>query len=77
MARTIVITGASSGIGRACAERFLGAGWNVALIARRADRLAEVAAGHARALAVAADVAKAVDKILQLQGIASRNVLTA
>lgn len=39
----IVVTGASSGIGAATAEAFAGAGHQVALVARRADRLAEVA----------------------------------
>jgi NAD(P)-dependent dehydrogenase (short-subunit alcohol dehydrogenase family) len=35
MAKTILITGASSGIGRACAERFQAAGWNVAATMRQ------------------------------------------
>lgn len=52
----IVVTGASSGIGRSVAERFLAEGWAVTLIARRADRLAEVAAGHEAALVRPADV---------------------
>ena len=56
MARSIVITGASSGIGRATAKRFLDAGWNVALLARRAEALEEVARGHDRALCSACDV---------------------
>ena len=38
---SILITGASGGIGRACAERFLDAGWTVGLMARRADKLEE------------------------------------
>jgi len=42
--KTIMITGASSGIGRATAETFLKAGWRVGLIARRADALAETTA---------------------------------
>lgn len=45
--KTIIITGASGGIGRAVAERFLGAGWRVGLLARRADRLHEIAQGQA------------------------------
>lgn len=54
--QTAIVTGASSGIGRAVALRFLGAGWNVALLARRRDRLDEIAAGHAAALPIACDV---------------------
>ncbi len=54
-----VITGASSGIGRACGERFLAAGWQVALLARRAAALEEVAVGQAEALALPCDVTDA------------------
>ncbi|QXT40486.1 SDR family oxidoreductase [Gymnodinialimonas ceratoperidinii] len=54
--RTILITGASSGIGRATAEAFLADGWRVALVARRAPLLAEVAGDHPNALALPADV---------------------
>lgn len=43
--RHVVITGASAGIGRATAERIAAAGGTVSLIARRADLLAEIAAG--------------------------------
>jgi len=57
MAGTILITGASAGIGRAVAERFLDEGWNVALLARRAGPLEEVAAGRgATALPLPCDV---------------------
>jgi NAD(P)-dependent dehydrogenase (short-subunit alcohol dehydrogenase family) len=56
MARVMVVTGASSGIGAAVARAALGAGWAVALIARREGRLAGLAAGEARALALPADV---------------------
>ncbi len=41
--RVAVITGASSGIGRALAERAVRAGWNVYAVGRRASRLAELA----------------------------------
>lgn len=43
MSKTLLITGASSGIGRAVAERAASAGWNLALVARSEDKLAEVA----------------------------------
>ncbi len=41
---TVFVTGASSGIGRACAEAFARAGARVLACARRADRLDEVTA---------------------------------
>jgi NAD(P)-dependent dehydrogenase (short-subunit alcohol dehydrogenase family) len=55
--RTILITGASSGIGRATAELFLDKGWQVGLLARRGEVLADIAApfGDA-ALPLVADV---------------------
>ncbi|MBV7377762.1 SDR family oxidoreductase [Maritimibacter dapengensis] len=63
MANSILITGASGGIGRACAEKFLEAGWVVGLFARRGEALAEVAAGRDNALILPGDVtdADAVD----------------
>lgn len=54
--RTIIVTGASAGIGRAVAERFLAAGWTVGLVARRGDLLREIAAPHPRAMALPCDV---------------------
>jgi len=41
--RNVIITGASSGIGRAIAQRFSADGARVALLARNEDRLAELA----------------------------------
>lgn len=58
--RTAVVTGAASGIGEAIARTLAGAGARVALLARRADRVEELAAKLAadggRAVPVAADV---------------------
>ncbi len=52
--KSIIITGASSGIGRTTAEYFLQEGWRVGLIARRADALAEIT--HENAVAMPCDV---------------------
>ena len=54
--KSIVITGASAGIGAACARAFLHAGWQVGLVARRAEALADVADGHAHAHILPCDV---------------------
>ncbi len=58
--RNVLVTGASSGIGRETALAFAAAGANVVLVARRAQSLAKVAAearaAGVAALAVAADV---------------------
>ena len=63
--KSIIITGASSGIGEATARVFLNAGYAVGLVARRADRLQEVAAGYHNAICLPGDVtdAKAVDAV--------------
>ena len=54
--RTIIVTGAGSGIGRATARAFLGAGWRVGLIGRREGPLVETAAGDRHALVLPCDV---------------------
>lgn len=56
MTGVALVTGAGSGVGRACARALLDAGWSVTLAGRRLDALEETAAGHAEAFPVAADV---------------------
>jgi NADP-dependent 3-hydroxy acid dehydrogenase YdfG len=56
MTQTILITGAGSGIGRATATAFLGAGWRVGLLGRREGPLRETAADNSNALVLPADV---------------------
>lgn len=51
---SIIVTGASSGIGRTTAEHFLANGWRVGLMARRAEVLAEVV--HPNAVYLPCDV---------------------
>ena len=44
--KTILITGASAGIGKATARLFLEEGWSVGLLARREEALSELASGY-------------------------------
>jgi len=57
--KTAIVTGASAGIGHAVAMALLDAGWTVGLVARRADVLADMARGQARAMALPCDVTDA------------------
>ena len=60
MSRRAVVTGASSGIGRATVEALRATGWDVVAVARRAERLAEVEQ-QTGAAAFAADLTKQQD----------------
>jgi 3-hydroxy acid dehydrogenase/malonic semialdehyde reductase len=69
--RTVVVTGASSGIGEACAQLFAAAGDRLVLVARREDRIASLARTLAEAhgtesLVVALDVRDREAVIAQL-----------
>lgn len=69
MKKTVLITGASSGFGKACAERFALAGHRLILLARRADRLhdlAEALGAQCDVTVIAADItdAQAVETAL-------------
>ena len=46
MEQVVCITGATSGIGRATAGRFLKEGWQVVAVGRRAEKLAELEQAH-------------------------------
>lgn len=54
--KSIIITGASAGIGADCAREFLQAGWRVGLIARRAEKLEDMAQDHENAHVLPCDV---------------------
>ncbi len=54
--KSIIITGAGRGIGKACAEVFLEAGWRVGLVGRNAEPLEDIAGRYDGALAMPCDV---------------------
>ncbi len=74
--KTAIVTGAGSGIGRACALGLLAEGWQVALVGRRADALQETAklAGEAgaRALPLPCNVADPAAVAATFDSVAQR-----
>ncbi|WP_305972588.1 MULTISPECIES: SDR family oxidoreductase [unclassified Mameliella] len=56
MTQTIIITGGARGIGKACAETFLAAGWKVGIVGRTEASVAEMADSHENALGLTCDV---------------------
>lgn len=69
--KTVVITGASSGIGRALAVEYLQRGWRVGLTARRLDRLEQLRAelGSERIVVRSLDVDDLAEVPLGLQAL--------
>jgi NAD(P)-dependent dehydrogenase (short-subunit alcohol dehydrogenase family) len=56
MSQSIIITGGARGIGKACAQAFLDAGWKVGIVGRTPETVAEMAQSHENALALPCDV---------------------
>jgi len=71
-----LVTGAGSGIGRACALGLLAEGWTVALVGRRADALQETAsaagAAAARAVVMSCDVAREAEVAAAFESLRAR-----
>src|SRR6478735_8122583 len=65
MARTALITGAGTGIGAATARALAADGYTVALAGRRAEPLAEVAAGLEHAVVVAGDITTDAKRVVE------------
>ncbi|NVJ48815.1 MAG: SDR family oxidoreductase [Gammaproteobacteria bacterium] len=66
MAKTVLITGASSGFGEACAHHFAAAGWRIIICARRKPRIEALA----KKLSAQTDVLAEVLDVTQRQAVA-------
>lgn len=70
--RVVIVTGASSGIGEATARAFGARGDRVVLVARREDRLRQVAASLPDSLPITADLTQAEEAFRIVDAAASR-----
>jgi len=81
MIKTVLITGASSGIGLATVKRFANEGWRVILMARREKLLQEIAAGLPQSPAaphiVAAGDYSSPDSMEKLRSVLAAEKVTA
>jgi NADP-dependent 3-hydroxy acid dehydrogenase YdfG len=77
MAKTILITGATSGFGRACAELFSAQGWQLILTGRRRERLDALQAelGDSVRLIIPLDVRLREQVSAELEGLKDVDVL--
>jgi NADP-dependent 3-hydroxy acid dehydrogenase YdfG len=77
MTKTILITGATSGFGAACARRFAAAGWRLVLAGRRRERLESLQAelGDAVAATLVLDVRQRRTVVAALQSLPEIDVL--
>ena len=77
MAQTILITGATSGFGKACAEYFAAQGWQLILTGRRTERLEQLKTelGGAVRQIITLDVRKREQVFEQLESLSDVDVL--